>query len=199
MTAGAFIEPLIVITLLFGGAFLSRNTTYTLFPRSQTSLSTAEKGLLSRNGSLDSIDADMAELGLLSESSISSKLLSASLPSASLLSAPEPTWRKRTVGLLGWKTQVTSPNTRVFRDYFLSRVLVKFPFLVEAWYWALVYWVSALLSTPPILILLILLPSANNTCTNTPPPSRSTNSAVPSPPSPWPPEPSKSPAPTPFK
>jgi len=133
MGAGAFIEPLVVITLLLGGAFLTRNTTYTLFPRSQTPLSSAEKGLLSRNGSLDSIDADMAELGLLSETSISSRLLP----------APEPTWRKRTVGVLCWKTQVTSLNTRVFREYFLSRVLIKFPFLVEAWYWALVYWVSA--------------------------------------------------------
>jgi len=135
MGVGAFIEPLVVITLLFGGAWITRNTSYSLFPRSQTTLSTAEKGLLSRNGSLDSIDADMAELGLLSESSISSRLLL----------APEPIWRKRTVGVLGWKTQVTSPNTRVFKDYFLSRVLVKFPFLVEAWYWALVYWVSACL------------------------------------------------------
>jgi len=133
MGLGAFIEPLVVITLLFGGAFLTRDTAYTLFPRSQTSLSRAEKGLLSRHGSLDSIDADMAELGLLSESSISSRLPS----------VPEPTWRKRTVGVLGWKTHVTSPNTRVFKDSFLSRVLVKFPFLVEAWYWALVYWVSA--------------------------------------------------------
>ena len=35
-----------------------------------------------------------------------------------------------------------SPNTKRFQDYFLSRLLKKFPFLVEAWYWALIYWVS---------------------------------------------------------
>ena len=151
MGLGAFIEPLVVITLLFGGAWLTRNTSYTLFPRSQPSLSSAEKSLLSRNGSLDSIDVDMAELGLLSETSISSKLLSVS----------EPTWRKRTVGVLCWKTQVTSPNTQVFKYYFLSRVLVKFPFLVEAWYWALVYWVSA--SPSPSLSLPILTSIRTNT------------------------------------
>jgi hypothetical protein len=40
-----------------------------------------------------------------------------------------------------------SPNTKRFQDYFLSRLLKKFPFLVEAWYWALIYWVSKLASS----------------------------------------------------
>lgn len=35
---------------------------------------------------------------------------------------------------------MTSPNTVVFEDRFLSRLLRKLPFLVENWYWALVYW-----------------------------------------------------------
>jgi hypothetical protein len=43
---------------------------------------------------------------------------------------------------MGMKKEVVSPNTRRFQDYFLSRLLKKFPFLVEAWYWALIYWVS---------------------------------------------------------
>jgi hypothetical protein len=43
---------------------------------------------------------------------------------------------------MGMKKEVVSPNTRQFQDYFLSRLLKKFPFLVEAWYWALIYWVS---------------------------------------------------------
>jgi hypothetical protein len=45
------------------------------------------------------------------------------------------------------KKDVMSPNTRRFQDYFLSRLLQKFPFLVEAWYWALIYWVSKIAST----------------------------------------------------
>jgi hypothetical protein len=45
------------------------------------------------------------------------------------------------------RKDVMSPNTRRFKDYFLSRLLQKFPFLVEAWYWALIYWVSNLART----------------------------------------------------
>jgi hypothetical protein len=56
----------------------------------------------------------------------------------------EPKWRKREVVVLGMRKDVMSPNTRRFKDYFLSRLLQKFPFLVEAWYWALIYWVSHL-------------------------------------------------------
>jgi len=46
--------------------------------------------------------------------------------------------------MLGLKKEVVSPNTRRFQGYFLSRLLKKFPFLVEAWYWALIYWVYQL-------------------------------------------------------
>jgi hypothetical protein len=42
---------------------------------------------------------------------------------------------------MGYRKEIVSPNTRQFQDYFLSRLLKKFPFLVEAWYWALIYWV----------------------------------------------------------
>lgn len=45
---------------------------------------------------------------------------------------------------MGMRKEVVSPNTRRFQDYFLSRLLKKFPFLVEAWYWALIYWVYQL-------------------------------------------------------
>jgi hypothetical protein len=60
----------------------------------------------------------------------------------------EPKWRKREVVILGMKKDVMSPNTRRFKEYFLSRLLQKFPFLVEAWYWALIYWVSSLAEAP---------------------------------------------------
>lgn len=47
------------------------------------------------------------------------------------------------MGIAGWKKEVWSPDTKVFEDRLLSRVLQAFPFLVEVWYWALIYWVSA--------------------------------------------------------
>jgi hypothetical protein len=122
MGAGAFIEPLVVVTLLFGGTWVNRNTEYRLFnrrriythsPRSSSPSSSIESG----------------------RSSLSS--------SVSLLSQDdEPKWRVREINIMGFKKEVVSLNTRQFQDYFLSRVLKKFPFLVEAWYWALIYWVN---------------------------------------------------------
>ncbi|KZZ95103.1 hypothetical protein AAP_01591 [Ascosphaera apis ARSEF 7405] len=60
--------------------------------------------------------------------------------SSSLLPHQEPTWRTREVSVFGWKKKMVTPNTARFRNHLLSRLLAKFPFLVEAWYWALVYW-----------------------------------------------------------
>lgn len=131
MGAGAFIEPLVVVTLLFGGTWFNRNTTYTLFPRNQGERWSHEKR---RHSSVGSIESGLTEDALLSGDRRRS--------SNSLLSSEESKWRKREVGAFGKTIAVTSPNTRRFRNNFLSRVLVKFPFLVEAWYWALIYWVS---------------------------------------------------------
>jgi hypothetical protein len=124
MGAGAFIEPLVVVTLLFGGTWVNRNTEYRRFGRRRVYQNSP------RSSSPDS--------GRSSPSS-----------SASLLANvdEEPKWRKREVVILGMKKDVMSPNTRRFQDYFLSRLLQKFPFLVEAWYWALIYWVSKIAST----------------------------------------------------
>ncbi|RDA91609.1 hypothetical protein CP533_4635 [Ophiocordyceps camponoti-saundersi (nom. inval.)] len=54
------------------------------------------------------------------------------------------TTRRRRLRFFGWETVVTSPDTAVFRHRLLSRLLHRFPFLVEAWYWALIYWVYQL-------------------------------------------------------
>jgi hypothetical protein len=45
---------------------------------------------------------------------------------------------------MGWRREVASPNTAVFSDRLLSRLLRRLPFLVECWYWALIYWVYQL-------------------------------------------------------
>ncbi|GAB7347290.1 hypothetical protein MBLNU459_g3376t2 [Dothideomycetes sp. NU459] len=53
-------------------------------------------------------------------------------------------WRKRELKVARWRKEVWSPDTRVFENRLLSRLLLRFPFLVEVWYWALIYWVYQL-------------------------------------------------------
>ncbi|KIW64031.1 hypothetical protein PV04_08992 [Phialophora macrospora] len=48
-------------------------------------------------------------------------------------------WRCRELSLFGYKGAVETPDTAVFRSKFLSRVLLRFPFIVEIVYWALIY------------------------------------------------------------
>ena len=50
-------------------------------------------------------------------------------------------WRHRKIGLSGWRCNVRTPDTQIFQDRFLSRILRRFPFLLEVLYWALIYWV----------------------------------------------------------
>ncbi|RMZ85087.1 hypothetical protein DV738_g103, partial [Chaetothyriales sp. CBS 135597] len=64
--------------------------------------------------------------------------------SPSLLPSQDCRWRDRELRFFGYSASVRTPNTAVFRHRFLSRILFKLPFLVEAWYWALIYWVYQL-------------------------------------------------------
>lgn len=127
MGAGAFIEPLVVVTLLFGGTWVNRNSDYRLFGRRRVYRSSPRSSSPASSSSFES--------GRSTPSS-----------TASLLSGGDdvPKWRKREITLFGMRKEVVSPNSRRFKDYFLSRLLQKFPFLVEAWYWALIYWVYQL-------------------------------------------------------
>ena len=50
-------------------------------------------------------------------------------------------WRRRNIGILGWKRSIATPETRQYRGYFMSRMIYRYPFLIEAWYWFLIYWV----------------------------------------------------------
>lgn len=131
MGVGAFIEPLVVVSLLFGGTWVNRNTRYRIFDRRRALPQSP------RSASPDSVES-----GRSSPRSSTSLLEDNRASSPSLLTPQEPHWRKREIRLLGFTTEVVSPNTRRFEGYYLSRLLRKFPFLVEAWYWALIYWVS---------------------------------------------------------
>lgn len=130
MSVGAFAEPLAVLVLLFGGTWVNRNKNYSIFGRKRSR--SQEKYLQG--------DGDESPYSAGSPTS-TDNLLEDGLPSSSL-GSHEPTWRRRAVKAWRVGFTVTSPNTRRFKDYYLSRVLLKFPFLVEAWYWALIYWVS---------------------------------------------------------
>ncbi|RFU81215.1 hypothetical protein TARUN_962 [Trichoderma arundinaceum] len=136
MAVGAFLEPLVVVTLLFGGAWFNRNKDYDFWKGSQgwAGNSTSHKrrdDIGIKRGSTDAIIP-------------TSPTLSSGSSSPTLSANDEMPWsltsRRRKIQFFGYKKIVTTPNTLVFKDRFLSRVLQKFPFLAEAWYWALIYW-----------------------------------------------------------
>ncbi|KAF2233380.1 hypothetical protein EV356DRAFT_524526 [Viridothelium virens] len=137
MGAGAFIEPLVVVTLLFGGTYINRDSSYRISSRGSWGWDREKIGAGKRDDSPSKLESALyspaSDKGLLS-------------PHSPRAASPlgDPKWRTREVALVGFRRRVTTPNTRVFRDRFLSRLLRKFPFLVEAWYWALIYWVYQL-------------------------------------------------------
>lgn len=132
MGSGAFIEPAVVLFLLFGGTWINRNTAYSMSKTSRTRWTGDDLEDSPTTPSPSRLTP------LSSDDESSSFLKPHSLPT------PESPWRRRRLRALGLSVQVTSPNTRVFKDRLLSRLLRKFPFLVEAWYWALIYWVYQL-------------------------------------------------------
>lgn len=131
MGVGAFAEPLIVVSLLAGGSILNQDRNQTVRGRTWHRLS-------------DLDDGETGEFG----TELGSEEQRASLSSTSSATLLDPTddghdshWRKRTIRLWKWQKTVVTPNNRVFENRLLSRVLRRFPFLVEVWYWALIYWV----------------------------------------------------------
>ncbi len=128
MGAGAFLEPLVVVGLLFGGAWINRTTDYT-FSAKKTRW---DERLPEAQRIETDVDLDIEEARL----SQTKRSLS-----PSLLPSQENKWREREIRILGYRKVIETPNTAVFRNRLLSRLLHKFPFLVEAWYWALIYWV----------------------------------------------------------
>ncbi|KAG5928156.1 hypothetical protein E4U42_001161 [Claviceps africana] len=130
MALGAVLEPLVVVTLLFGGAWFNRNRDCSL--RESRSTWAPVDGSVKKSDEFRKRDLLQESLVPCSESSWR--------PSASPSSYDPFAQRRRRINILGYERLVTSPNTLVFKDRFLSRVLRKFPFLVEVWYWALIYW-----------------------------------------------------------
>ncbi|RJE18602.1 integral membrane protein [Aspergillus sclerotialis] len=137
MGVGAILEPLIVIVLLFGGTWINRSP----ISWNQRRWVRRRSGDYSRGASPDRVEPGLSSAtnpasggGLLSSRSSSRS------SSPATLRLHEGRWHKRRIGAFGLSYVVTSPNTSIFRDRFLSRLLQKFPFLVECWYWVLIYW-----------------------------------------------------------
>lgn len=126
---GAVAEPLVVIALLIGGTWINRDSNPGRRRRPRDVRRISEDGATERY--------DRGETAALMEEDVESRS-----SSPSLLATQEPKWRKRTLAAWGFSKEVVTPNTRRFKGYFLSRLLERFPFLVECWYWALIYWVS---------------------------------------------------------
>ncbi|KAH6854700.1 PAP2 superfamily-domain-containing protein [Chaetomium sp. MPI-CAGE-AT-0009] len=152
MALGAVLEPLIVASLLAFGTIVNRNRSRAVLARSPLSSSRPEPWQhLKYTPDPDDEDVETGKSkedeGILLPSSLSRSNSSSSSTLAEYLSTDNktvPRWRKRRLCFMGWEKEVTTPNTEIFRDRFLSRVLQRFPFLAEVWYWALIYWVYQL-------------------------------------------------------
>ncbi|KAF5604613.1 integral membrane protein [Fusarium pseudocircinatum] len=127
MGVGSFLEPLIVVTLLFGGAYFNRSKDYNFW--------TNKSGIASIKSYKRSDDFPKRD----STDSLMSGWSGSRSPS--LDSSSQPTLRRRKLQVLGYKRIVSTPNTHIFEDRLLSRLLKKLPFLVECWYWFLIYFV----------------------------------------------------------
>ena len=138
MGVGAFLEPLVVVSLLLGGTWVNRNPDFRIFGRRR---SRSRRSSPPRPSSPSSSSSGS---GSGSSSSFDSGRLSSSSAGSLLDGVDEhPTWRKRELRLFGLRREVVSPNTKRFQGYFMSRLLKKFPFFVEVWYWGLIYWVCS--------------------------------------------------------
>jgi hypothetical protein len=149
MAIGAVLEPLVVVSLLAFGTIVNRNKNWAnlLPPFSSTrpepwqhlSYSSDEDGKDGETGRSTDNDPSVLPSRLSRFSSSSSNTLAEDTSSKT-----SSRWRKRRLQFMNWEKEVTTPNTEIFKDRFLSRVLQRYPFLVEVWYWALIYWVYQL-------------------------------------------------------
>jgi hypothetical protein len=162
MALRAVLEPLIVVSLLAFGTIVNRNRSRAVLARSPLSSSRPDpwQHLKYTAGPVDEDvetgrrskedDRTLLPLSLSRSSTSSSSTLAEDLSTDSRSTSK---WHQRRLRFMGWEKEVTTPNTDIFRDRFLSRVLQRFPFLAEVWYWALIYWVCGPATHPTIFTL----------------------------------------------
>lgn len=144
MAVGAFLEPAIIVSLLTGGTLVNRDKS-----RSQGTSSSRRpppwQDLEYATGGASPLEGTEDGKELVSRSSSTSTIWHETSDGKTNL--PSSRWRERKLKFFGWERTITTPNTEVHKDRFLSRVLRRYPFLVEVWYWALIYWVCAFRSS----------------------------------------------------
>lgn len=139
MGVGAVAEPLVVVSLLVGGTLVNRER------RDPSSREPKPWGWTKRSDSPGSLEGSSGSSTPTTQTD-DALMNSRQRTPLSDFQVQEQVqgWRRRSVGLLGRGGQVCSPDTKQFEDRLLSRVLRRLPFLVEVWYWALIYWVYQL-------------------------------------------------------
>ena len=129
-----FFEPALIVCLLIGGTVANRRRRCSQSrvrlesPKDDQSISDLEDALSSEDE--DSAYANDAAAPSFGFSTTSLRY--------------RQSWRTRYIGIFGCKRSIATPDTRQYRGYFLSRMLYRYPFLIEAWYWFLIYWVRIL-------------------------------------------------------
>lgn len=151
MVLGAVLEPLIVVSFLTGGTLVNRNQNYNAVSRRNSNIES--RPIWKAPPSEDDLEGGLEKERNAQDSWSRSRSSSTSTvfldPEGSLgggassILMSDPRWRLRKLKFFGWERDIITPNTEIYQDWFLSRVLARFPFLVEVWYWALIYWVCS--------------------------------------------------------
>ncbi|KAK4171678.1 PAP2 superfamily-domain-containing protein [Triangularia setosa] len=146
MAIGAILEPLIVVSLLTFGTIVNRNKAATFSPSPYRSSRPVPWQHLKYDKDPDYDDVESGRPSIDDENALlRSPVSETSIGSDGTLTDESTSpWRTRQLKVFKWEREVTTPNTVVFKERFLSRVLQRLPFLAEVWYWALIYWVYQL-------------------------------------------------------
>ncbi|KAF7897882.1 uncharacterized protein EAF01_008848 [Botrytis porri] len=115
-------EPVMVASILFGSMVLTRRHGYKIFDRRRNNY-----GLLSEEPDSARSSDDLLARDYMIGSGRDSEV-------DSMSTSKYPPKKRRCCG-----TNLLTPNTSRFRDYYHSRILQKFPFLIEMFYWIVTY------------------------------------------------------------
>lgn len=163
MAIGAVLEPLIVVSFLTGGTLVNRNKNYNPVSRRNSNIETRpiwnapsdddpEEGLGKERTGQDSWSRSRSS----STSTVFYDPEGTLGGGTTSILMSDPRWRLRKLKFFGWQRDIITPNTEIYQDRFLGRVLARFPFLVEVWYWALIYWVcSAMMPLQAVPTLMV--------------------------------------------
>jgi hypothetical protein len=147
MTLGAVLEPLVIVSLLAGGTLVNRDRSRpgpspTASSRRPDPWQDIEYALGADRPPREQHHLDDEKWNRSRSSTASTSTIWHDVDDGKAeLNPASSAYRQRTLRFWKWQSEVTTPNTEVHKGRFLSRVLRQYPFLVEVWYWALIYWV----------------------------------------------------------